>query len=211
MGVLVIGTVTSNGAALRRVFALLLAVAVLMLPVALPQAHAEPDYPPSFYKISATTFSAKVGDTIDFKAQTFKSGSPVTFEVLADGDSVSSADVNADGKGIARQSLTFTVVGQNTVTASGTSDKGTPLSLKATVTVSADTAGNGGNGGDDNNASGSDDNSSANSADDNSGVPFLGGGLPRTGGDIALTVLIAAGLLGAGTALVIAARKRRTS
>ena len=213
MGVLVIGTVTFSGAALRRVFALVLAVFVLMSPVALPSAHAEPDYPPSFYKISASTFTARVGQDIDFKAQTFEAGSAVSYDVAADGGSVTSGTTNADARGIARQSITFTVVGANTVTMSGTSDQGRPLNLKASITVTADDPdGNGGNGGNDGNGgSGGDNGTGGGSGDpaaDESGVPFLGGGLPRTGGDIALTVLIGAGLLGAGAALVFAARRR---
>ena len=201
---LVIGTVTLNGAALRRVFALVLAVFVLMLPVALPSAHAEPDYPPSFYKISASTFTARVGQSIDFKAQTFEAGSAVSFDVSADGGSVTSGSTNADARGIARQSITFTVVGDNTLTMSGTSDQGRPLTLRASIAVTAaDAGGNGGNGGD--------NGGSGDPAADESGVPFLGGGLPRTGGDIALTVLIGAGLLAAGAALVVAARRRSHS
>lgn len=207
MGVLVIGTVTVNGAALRRVFALALAVFVLMLPVALPSAHAEPDYPPSFYKISASTFTARVGQSIDFKAQTFEAGSAVSFDVSADGGSVTSGSTNADARGIARQSITFTVVGDNTLTMSGTSDQGRPLTLRASIAVTADDpGGSGGNG--DNNGTGD---GSGDPAADESGVPFLGGGLPRTGGDIALTVLIGAGLLAAGAALVVAARRRSHS
>jgi len=199
MGVLVIGTVTVNGAALRRVFALVLAASVLMLPVALPSAHAEPDYPPSFYKISASTFTARVGQSIDFRAQTFEAGSAVVFEVTESGNALTSASSNADARGIARQSITFTVVGDNTLTVSGTSDQGRPLTLRASIAVTA--ADGGGNGGD----------GSGDPAADESGVPFLGGGLPRTGGDIALTVLIGAGLLAAGAALVVAARRRSHS
>jgi len=214
--VLVIGTVTLSGAALRRVFALVLAVLVVMSPVALPSAHAEPDYPPSFYKISASTFTARVGQAIDFKAQTFQAGSAVSFDVAADGGSVTSGTTNADARGIARQSITFTVVGANTVTMSGTSDQGRALNLNVNIAVTADDPGGnggtgdndgdngtGGNGGDNGTGGGSGD-----PAADESGVPFLGGGLPRTGGDIALTVLIGAGLLGAGAALVFAARRR---
>ena len=209
MGVLVIGTVTLNGAALRRVFALVLAVFVLMSPVALPSAHAEPDYPPSFYKISASTFTARVGQSIDFKAQTFQDGAVVSFDVAADGGSVTSGTTNADARGIARQSITFTVVGDNTLTMSGTSDQGRPLTLRASIAVTADEPGGSGGNGDGNDAGG--DNGSGDPAADESGVPFLGGGLPRTGGDIALTVLIGAGLLAAGAALVFAARRRTTS
>jgi LPXTG-motif cell wall-anchored protein len=198
----VIGTDTVNGSAVRRVFALLLAVAVLMLPVALPMAHAEPDYPPSFYQISASTFNARVGESIDFKAQTFEAGSAVSFDVSVDGSSVTSGSTSANSEGIARKTITFTVEGTNTVTMSGTSDKGEPLSLRANVTITA--AGGGGNGG----------NGGGNGGDpqaDEGGVPFFGGGLPRTGTEIASTVLIGLVLLGGGAALVVATRRRRSS
>jgi len=185
-----------SGTAKRRMFALLLAVAVLLMPVALPLANAEPNYPPTFYKISADSFSTRVGGKIDFKAQTFQAGSTVDFDVAADGSTVTSGSTNADGKGVARQTITFRVAGTNTLTMSGTSDKGQPLTLRADIAVSA---------ADDGNDPGATDDT------DSGGVPFLGGGLPRTGGEIALTVLIGLALLGGGAALVAATRRRRIS
>ena len=102
-------------------------------------------------------------------------------------------------------SVTFTTEGVNTVTMSGTSDQGDPLSLSADITVSADDeqvtpVGGGGN-----------DGGSAAGGSDAGSVPFLGGGLPRTGGEIAASVLVAAVLLGLGALLVIFTRRRRTS
>ncbi len=92
---------------------------------------------------------------------------------------------------------------------SGTSDTGEDLSLSADVTVTA--AGDNvvpvDNGGDGDNGSGD----TSDDANAGGGVPFLGGGLPRTGGEIAGTVLVAAVLLGAGFLLVIATRRRRSS
>jgi LPXTG-motif cell wall-anchored protein len=193
------GTTTVSAAFARRVFALLLAVAVLMLPVALPIAHAEPDYPPVFYKISANTFTAKVGGHIAFKAQKFVAGSSVRFQVSAAGAFVTGGSTTADSSGIARQTITFTVAGTNRVTMSGTSDKGQPLSLSADVTITAAAGGT-------STGSGSGDPQAG-----TGGVPFFGGGLPRTGGDIALTLLIGVALVGGGTALVVATRKRRRS
>jgi len=193
----VISTVTLRGTSARRVLGLLMALAVLMLPVALPVANAEPDYVPVFYKITADTFAAKVGGKIAFTAQTFKGGSAVGYDVVADGASVTSGSTTADAKGIARQTITFTVAGKNTVTMSGTSDKGEPLSLSAKITVTDDGSGGGDTAGD--------------PQADEGGVPFLGGGLPRTGGDIAVTVLIGMALLGGGAALVVATRRRRNS
>ncbi len=205
-GCSVIGTISLSGNAKRRTFALLLAVAVLLTPIALPLANAEPNYPPTFYKISADSFSTRVGGKIDFKAQTFQSGSTVTFDVAADGSTVDSGSTNADGKGVARQTITFKVVGTNTVTMKGTSDKGEPLTLTADIEVRAAAADDGNDPG----ANGGDNsNSNVNADSDSGGVPFFGGGLPRTGGEIAMTVLIGLALLGGGAALVAATRRRR--
>jgi hypothetical protein len=205
-GFSVIGTMSFSGTAKRRMFALLVAVAVLLVPVALPLANAEPNYPPTFYKISADSFSTRVGGKIAFKAQTFQAGSTVDFAVAADGSTVASGSTNADGKGVARQTITFRVVGTNTLTMSGTSDKGQPLTLRADIEVSAAADGN-----DPGTNDGTDGSGGTDGTDDSGGVPFFGGGLPRTGGAIALTVLIGLGLLGGGAALVAATRRRRTS
>ncbi len=206
-GCSVIGTISLSGNAKRRTFALLLAVAVLLTPIALPLANAEPNYPPTFYKISADSFSTRVGGKIDFKAQTFQSGSIVTFDVAADGSTVDSGSTDADGKGVARQTITFKVVGTNTVTMKGTSDKGEPLTLTADIEVRAAAAGDGNDPGA--NGDGNNSGSNVNADSDSGGVPFFGGGLPRTGGEIALTVLIGLALLGGGAALVAATRRRR--
>jgi len=203
----VIGTTTLSRTATRRLSALLLAVAVLMLPLALPVAHAEPDYPPSFYKISAPSFTARVGGTIPFTAQTFQAGSAVSYSVVSGAKSVTSGSVNADNKGVARQSITFTVAGKNTVTMSGTSDQGKDLSLSADITVTtADASGGNGTG------SGSGSGDSANTPQaDQGGIPVFGGGLPRTGAEIAMTVLMGVALIGGGAALVVATRRRSTT
>ena len=197
MGVLVSRTISLSGTAERRIFALLLAVAVLLVPVAIPMANAEPNYPPTFYKITADSFSTRVGGKIAFKAQTFQSGSTVDYEVVADGSTVTSGSTNADGKGVARQTITFRVAGTNTVTFSGTSDKDEPLTLSADVEVTAAGESEG-------------DDPGADDGDGDDGG-LLGGGLPRTGGEIALTVLIGLALLGGGAALVVANRRRRTN
>ena len=200
----VIGTKT-----VRRGMALVAMTAVLALPMSLAPAFAEPDYPPVFYKISAESFSARVGQSLDFTAQTFASGSDVAVEVTVEDDDVSSATASANGRGIAKTSVKFTTAGVNTVTMSGTSDQGDPLSLSADITVTE--------GGDnvtpvDDNDGGSDGTGDDASDGANSGgVPFLGGGLPRTGGEIAATALIAAALVGLGALLVMFTRRRRTS
>lgn len=184
--------------------------AVLAMPMGMAPANAEPDYPPTFYKISAESYYARSGQKIAFKAQTYRPGSTVAVDVSAGGKSVGSSTTTANGKGIATTEVTFTVVGINRVTMSGTADTGEDLALSADITVtaadadvvpiaadgSADGSGSGGNASDDANAG---------------GVPILGGGLPRTGGEIAGTVLVAAVLLGAGILLVVATRRRRAS
>jgi LPXTG-motif cell wall-anchored protein len=203
----VIGTKT-----VRRGLAVFAVAAVLAMPMALP-AQAEPDYPPSFYKISAESFNARVGQALKFTAQTFKSGSAVAVDVSVGGSSVDSGSAKANAKGVATTSVTFNTAGVNTVTMSGTSDKGDALSLSADITVTA--------GGDDNVTPVTDggNNSGGNAAGDDTasggsnagGVPFLGGGLPRTGGEIAATALIAALLVGLGALLVVVTRRRRTN
>ena len=182
--------------------------ALLAMPIGMGTANAEPDYPPKFYKITASSFNAKVGQSVKFTAQTFRSGSAVAVDVSVDGASVGSSGATANGKGIATTSVKFTVVGVNRVTMSGTSDTGEDLALSADITVTeagSDVVpvtddGNGGNG--DGNAS--DDTNAG-------GVPIIGGGLPRTGGEIAGTRLVGAVLMGAGFLLVVATRRRRAS
>lgn len=198
---------------LRRSMGVVAAAAVLAMPMGMAPANAEPDYPPVFYQITATSFTAKIGGTVTFTAQTFSSGSAVDVDVSTGGTSVGTSSANANKKGVATTDVTFTVAGVNRVTMSGTSDTGEDLSLSADVTVTAEgddvvPVNNGGN----NTGNGSGD-GSGDEADSNAGggVPFLGGGLPRTGGEIAGTVLVAAVLLGAGFLLVIATRRRRAS
>ena len=194
--------------------ALAAAVAVLALPMGMAPANAQTDYPPVFYQITASSFTAKVGGSVTFNAQTFSAGSAVDVNVSADGSSVGRSTATANDKGVATSKVTFTVVGVNSVTMSGTSDTGEDLSLTADVTVTAAGGGDGvvpvsdggNNGGNADNGSGD-----ATGGDAAGGVPFLGGGLPRTGGEIAGTVLVAAVLIGAGFLLVIATRRRRSS
>jgi LPXTG-motif cell wall-anchored protein len=203
---------------LRRSTAIAGAAALLALPMAMGTANAEPDYPPSFTQITATSFNPKLGDTVTFTAQTFTAGSAVDVRVTKGGKSVSTSSAVADKKGVATADVTFTVLGVNSVTMSGTSKTGDDLSLTADVTVTAadddvvpvsDGGNNGGNA--DNSSGGSGSGDATDDSNAAGGVPFLGGGLPRTGGEIAGTVLVAAVLIGAGFLLVIATRRRRSS
>jgi LPXTG-motif cell wall-anchored protein len=195
----VIGTKTRRGMAFVAI------AAVLFMPLGLAPANAEPDYPPSFYKITAERYTATIGQRIQLTAQTFRSGSAVTVDVTESGaPSADSATVKANRNGVAKATVTFTVEGVNTVTMSGTADDGRPLALAADITVTAETVepvnGNGGSG---DNAGGGNDSAG--------GIPILGGGLPRTGGEIAGTALVAAALIGLGALLVVFTRRRRTS
>lgn len=195
---------TGTRAVRRRGVAIAAAAAVLSVPLGLAPAQAEPDYPPSFYKISAEAFNARVGQSLSFRAQTFQAGSSVAVDVSVGNRSVGSSSAKANAKGIASTAVTFTTAGVTTVTMSGTSDVGDPLSLSADVTVTAkDEAvtpvGGGGQGG------------SSAGGSDAGGVPFLGGGLPRTGAEIVGTVLVGAVLIGLGALLVVFTRRRRTS
>jgi len=195
---------------LRRSMSVLATAAVLAVPMGMGSANAMPDYPPKFYKISANQYTATIGSSVRLTAQTYRAGSAVAVDVSVDGSSVGTSSAKANSRGIATTSVTFTVAGVNRVTMSGTSDTGEDLSLAADITVTAakeDVVPVSDGGNDGGTGSGSGDNADANAG----GVPFLGGGLPRTGGEIAGTVLVAAVLLGAGFLLVIATRRRRSS
>lgn len=190
-----IGTKTARRLLLRRALAVGAVAAVLALPMGLAPASAEPDYPPVFHKITASAFYARVGQSVTFTAQTYRPSSQVAVDVSVKGTGVDSGTAKANAKGVATTSVTFTTTGVNTVTMSGTSVEGDPLSLSAQVTVTA-----------------SDD--AVGPVDDGSdagGIPILGGGLPRTGAQIAATALVATVLVGLGALLVVVTRRRRTS
>ena len=189
-----------------RAMALVAAAAVLAMPIGMAPANAEPDYPPVFHKISASSYYAKVGQSVTFTAQTFGSGSTVAVDVSVGGTSVGSSGASANGKGVATAKVKFSVAGVNTVTMSGRSDTGERLALSADVTVTEATQtvvpvdnANGGSGG------------QASDGSNAGGVPFLGGGLPRTGAEIAGTVLVGSLLVALGALILVATRRRRSS
>ncbi len=200
---------------LTRGMAFVAVAAVLAMPIGMAPANAEPDYPPVFYKISANTYTTTINGTITIIAQTFAAKSAVDVDVSVDGDSVGSSTATANGKGVASSDVTFTVLGVNRVTMSGIADTGEELSLSADITVTAADDDvvpvDNDNGSDNGNGNGSGSGDEGEDANAGGGVPFLGGGLPRTGGEIAATVLVAVALLGAGFLLVIATRRRRES
>jgi LPXTG-motif cell wall-anchored protein len=181
--------------------ALVVALATVALPLAGP-ASAEPDYPPKFNKITASSFTVLRTGSITFKAQTFESGSTVDFGVSAAGTDVAGGSAAADAKGVVVQDIRFDVVGTNVVSFSGTSSKGEPLTLSAQITVTDPAAGGSGDG------DGSGD--SDDEASSGGGIPLIGG-LPRTGGDILLTVVVAGALVGGGALLLAASRRRRSA
>ena len=193
----------------RRIVGLAVATAVLSVPAAAP-AWAEPDYPPIFNHISASTFVVARFGTVALKAQTFQPGSGVNYRVVAPSGLAASGTSTADGKGVVSQSIMFDRTGLNRVTFSGTAAEGGALELETAVTVT--TAGNAGNGGSNNGGNGGTaDNGGTTTATDTSGggIPIINGALPRTGGEIVSTLLVAGVLFAGGGALIVAARRRR--
>lgn len=223
-----IGTLTLGSTQVRRIAALVVALAVMLLPLTATSAKAEPNYPPSFDGISASKTCAKVGTKIRFRAMTFEPGSTVMYDVA--GPMVKSGSVTANGSGKALKTIRFTKVGDYTVTFSGTGDDGEPLVLSIDVTIvkkarqcsgsedsrSGSGSGGGGSGSvapaneSNDPASQSNDPAVAAKSDESSGAAFFGG-LPRTGGEIALTVLVGVALLGGGIGVVLATRNRRST
>jgi LPXTG-motif cell wall-anchored protein len=194
-------------APVRRIAALtgLLAVtfAVALVPLA-GTASAAPDYPPKFNKISASTFVVARGGTITFTARTFVAGSTVTHSVVAGGKTVATGSAAADAAGVVVQKITFDAVGSNTVSFSGTSSKGQPLTMNVVVTVTDGSSGGGGG----DNSGGTGGTGGTDNGTSSGGIPFIGG-LPRTGAQIGATIAVGAALLGAGMFLVAATRRRR--
>jgi len=190
-----------------RALAVAVATAVVAVPAAAP-AWAEPDYPPVFNQISSSSFVVARGGVLTFKAQTFVPGSSVTYAVTAPTGPAASGSGAADAKGMVRQAITFDQTGVNRVSFSGTASEGGPLELVTSVTVTtADPAGNGGTA----NAGGAGGSGASTTAGETSGsgIPIINGALPRTGGQIASTLLVAGVLLAGGTGLLLAARRRR--
>ncbi|MDH4160732.1 MAG: hypothetical protein OEV62_10780, partial [Actinomycetota bacterium] len=188
------GFVVTGNSLLRRVAVagglLVATAAVAVVPLAGP-ASAEPDYPPVFNKISASSFVVTRGGSITFMARTFVPGSTVTYTVTSGGSTVTSgtAVANADGK--VTQDITFTEVGSHAVTFSGTSSKGRPLTMTVTVTVTDGSSGGGGGGDGNNGGTGGTGGTDTGTTDSSGGIPFIGG-LPRTGAQIAATVAVGA-------------------
>ena len=86
---------------LRRGMAFVAIAAVLFMPIGMAPANAEPDYPPSFYKITAELVHRHDRrQRSQFTAQTFRSGSAVTVDVSESGaPSADSATVDRQPQG----------------------------------------------------------------------------------------------------------------
>lgn len=172
---------------------LLVAMAAALASLAAP-ASAEPDYPPDFCQISATSFVVARGGSVAFTAEPFKPGSTVSIVVRAGGDVVQRASAVADADGVVAKKLTFTVLGRNTVTFSAP-----PVAQAGWCNgypgPSTDVTVTGGDSG------GAD-------PDDSDDTGSLGG-LPRTGAQVLGGLLLGGLLVGGGVLLVSASRKRR--
>jgi LPXTG-motif cell wall-anchored protein len=201
--------VTGSGFS-RRLAGLGAALTVLLALVAVPlagSASAEPDYPPKFNRISASSFTVARTGTITFRAQTFVAGSTVAFRSVVKGRTVTSGTASADAKGVVVQKIRFDVAGRNVVSFRGTSSKGTPLTLSVPIKVTDPTAANGGSSGTGTTGSGGSGGSGESSS--SGGIPFIGA-LPHTGAQILGALLIGGALVGAGFLLVAASRRRRS-
>lgn len=191
----------------RRLAGLGAALTVLLALVAVPlagSASAEPDYPPKFNRITASSFTVARTGTITFRAQTFVAGSTVAFRSVVKGRTVTSGTASADAKGVVVQKIRFDVAGRNVVSFRGTSSKGTPLTLSVPIKVTDPAAANGGSSGTGTTGSGGSGESSS-----SGGIPFIGA-LPHTGAQILGALLIGGALVGAGFLLVAASRRRRS-
>lgn len=107
--------------------------------------------------------------------------------------------VTADANGAFTTSVTLTQAGTNIITASGLDRNGNPLTLSATVFV---TGGSGVGGDGSGTGSGSGSGSGGGSA---SGV----GGLPNTGADLKLPVILGGALVLLGGGTLVAGRRRK--
>ena len=129
---------------LRRAAAVLAAAVALTAVAALP-AVAEPNYPPSFTRISADRTIVAPRIAGGFVAQTFAPGSRVDVSVTGTSAQRTTATANADG--VARASLAFAAVGTQTVSFAGVDPAGSPLTLSTKIqVVPAGSDGSGDNG-----------------------------------------------------------------
>lgn len=194
-------------APLRRSSRALVVVLLALLGtfVAAGPASAEPDYPPQFNQISASTYAVFTGKHVVFRVQVFVPHSRVTWSSRVHGRTVAHGRSVADGAGIVVQPVRFSRVGLNVVTFSGTSRRGKPLALSARVTVRARQGGGAGA------ATPGPTTGSTPQAGGATSAPLTssGDGLPVTGTQVALTLGVGLVLVIIGAVLVAAGRRRR--
>jgi len=196
-------TPTPAARSLWRRVALALVGVLIALPASLAvagTANAEPNYPPHFNKITASRHTVCKGGKVKFRAMYFKPRSTVTWQVTKTSMVLATGSVKANKKGVVKKTLTFTSPGTNFVTFSGPAKRGGgTLSLTVKITVTSKRCGaphrEGGSSG------------AALAAGASTGDPS-GAGLPVTGAQVALLVLLAGGLLVGGSVLIGASRRR---
>lgn len=198
----------------------LTAVALLGAPLALSgdvalTASAAATYPVTTAPGTVSRSTVAAGGAVTFSGEGFRPGTAVTIGVSQRGDggrfaapipaSVAGV-VHADAAGRYTVTLTLTVPGRTTLTATGLAPDGATLEDVAFVTVlSSGSSGGNGSGGSGGNGSGS------NGAGGNgSGAGGGSNSLPRTGADnVASELWIAGGLLTAGGAGLVVSKSRR--
>ena len=184
------------------------ALALVGLLIALPAslavagvANAEPNYPPHFNKITTSRSTVCKGGKVVVKAMYFQSFSTVSWQITHNSTVLNSGTVVANKKGRVMIKPTFNTPGLNMITVSGPAKKGGgTLTLTAKVHVTTKRcgvpSGSGGSSG-----------AAVAGAVTDPGDP-AGAGLPVTGAQVALLVLLAGGLLIGGGILLSASRRR---
>lgn len=119
----------------RRVLTPFLGVLLLSVALTAPAA-AEPNYPPVFNQVAASSFRVAAGKSLVFRVQTFRPRTSVSFAVRPTaGNAQGSGSASADARGVVTQRITFQTPGRTTVTFTGTGADSSPLTLSTTVQV----------------------------------------------------------------------------
>jgi hypothetical protein len=137
---------------IRHLTALSTAVATAVLGAGMvllaPAAQAAPVYPPAAPAISVSATLLNPGDSVTVTGTGFQAMSAVTLTWTGPGARGMSASfpfgtrpLTADATGTTTSSITFSVAGMHTITLTGLDQSGAPVSLSATVQVTAAAAG----------------------------------------------------------------------